>query len=110
MPGSTRSEIRLREAHYETECPTWQFPSWENRGADLNDKTRRDDVSGGNAIDLSPLHFLKEAAHNGVRFLTDAQSPKTRVRLPTADRIRTYHQRWVNDLQSRSVVSLVAAE
>jgi hypothetical protein len=29
----------------------------------LNDETRRDDVSGRNAIDLSPLHFLKEAAH-----------------------------------------------
>jgi hypothetical protein len=33
----------------------------------LNNETRCDDVSGGNAIDLSPLHFFKEAAHDGVR-------------------------------------------
>jgi hypothetical protein len=30
----------------------------------LNDETRRDDVSGRNAIDLSPLHFLEEAGHD----------------------------------------------
>jgi hypothetical protein len=43
----------------------------------LNDESRRDDVSGRNSIDLSPLHFFEEAAHNEVRFLTNAQSPKT---------------------------------
>jgi hypothetical protein len=30
----------------------------------LNDESRGDDISGRNAIDLSPLHFLKEAAHD----------------------------------------------
>src|SRR5215208_5904192 len=63
------------------------------------------DVSDRDAINFSPLQLLEEAAHNGVRFLIDAQSPKTQVRLLTANRIRTYHRRWVNYLQSSSVVS-----
>jgi hypothetical protein len=65
--------------NYETECPTWQFPSWENRRADLNDETRRDDVSGRNAIDLSPLHFLEEAAHRNSKIRVQDNLP-TRVR------------------------------
>src|SRR4029453_16514047 len=68
-----------QEHDYGAEYPVWQFPRRENSGADLNDESRDNDVSGGNAIDLSPLHFFEEAAHKcrlKFRNLTQ-QSPKT---------------------------------
>jgi hypothetical protein len=48
----------------------------------LNDESRDNDVSSRNAIDLSPLHFLEEAAHRMLlRFWNSTQqSPKTSIR------------------------------
>jgi len=37
----------------------------------LNNKSRGNDVSSRNAIDLSPLHFLEEAAHKDIRTQRD---------------------------------------
>ena len=69
-PRKNQRDRKTDQQEYDdqTERPVWQFPRGENRGADLNYESRGDDVSGRNAIDLSPLHFLKEAGHNGVSF------------------------------------------
>ena len=46
-----------------TQTPIRQFPRWKRGRGDLNHESGRNDVSGGNAIYFSPLHFLEEAAH-----------------------------------------------
>ncbi len=44
--------------------PSLAIPTPENRRTDLNNESCGDDVCGRNSINLSPLHFLEEAAHN----------------------------------------------
>src|SRR4030095_12820076 len=66
-----------QEHDHKAQRPVWQFPRRKNGGTDLNDESRSDDVSARNAIDLSPLHLLEEAAHKRDKILTDVPSSKT---------------------------------
>src|SRR5262249_59761283 len=44
--------------------PVWQFPRRKRSRRKLDDAACCDDVSHRHLINLSPLHFLEEAAHN----------------------------------------------
>src|SRR5213592_1038061 len=48
---------------HKTQRPVWQFPGRKNRRTNLNYEPRSNDVSRGDAIDLSTLQLLKEAGH-----------------------------------------------
>src|SRR5882724_11708728 len=49
---------------HKAQTPIRQFPCWKHGRGDLNQEPRGNDVSGGDAINLSALQFLKEPAHN----------------------------------------------
>ena len=57
-------DITARGIQITPQTPIRQFPCWKHGRGDLNQEPRGDDVSGGDAINLSALQFLKEPAHN----------------------------------------------
>src|SRR6266516_6531880 len=49
---------------HEPQTPIRQFPCWKRCRGDLNQESRGNDVSGSDAVNLTSLQLLEEAAHN----------------------------------------------
>src|SRR6266481_646229 len=64
-PGENQRDRKPDQQKHDdqAERPVWQLPRRKNGRADLNDKSSGDDVSCGDSINFSPLHFFEEAAH-----------------------------------------------
>src|SRR6266498_4129645 len=65
-PGEDERDRKTdqQKRDHEAQTPIRQFPCWKHGRGDLNQEPRGDDVSGGDAINLSALQFLKEPAHS----------------------------------------------
>src|SRR5262249_2329816 len=113
-PGKEQCDWKSdqQQYNYQAERPAWQFPRGENRRTDLNNESRGDDVSGGNSIHLSPLHFLEEAAHNVYRpIMTIAGCCEFETEISMDSAARICWRDWLpQQRKRRAAVHVVAFE
>jgi hypothetical protein len=82
---------------YQPQTPVRQIPRWKRGRGDLNQESRDDDVSHGDAINLSSLQLLEEAAHNILLPAENLLNQRLEARI-AAERIETRIDLNVSDV------------